>query len=151
MKKRKAFTLVELLVVISIIALLMSILMPALAAVRKKAQDIVCRANARSWGTLFAVYAEQNNGYLGGGRFLKWTWRYIHRTSKDYQQPQDEGEFYDDKKLLLCASATKVTRAIGENYGWEVEADAWYPNRAWGHYWKDDYWMKKVLCVTIRC
>ena len=47
MHRKKGFTLVELLVVITIIALLMSVLMPALARVRKQAKAVLCQANLR--------------------------------------------------------------------------------------------------------
>jgi len=64
MKMEKGFTLVELLVVISIIALLLSILMPALGKVRKQAQAIFCASNTRQAGISFQAYATENNGYL---------------------------------------------------------------------------------------
>jgi len=62
MRKLKGFTLIELLVVIAIIALLMSILMPALQRVRKQARSVMCQANLKQWGTIFAMYTDDNNG-----------------------------------------------------------------------------------------
>ncbi|MEN6386547.1 MAG: prepilin-type N-terminal cleavage/methylation domain-containing protein [Phycisphaerales bacterium] len=70
-KRRLGFTLVELLVVISIIALLLAILMPALSKARNQGRSIVCRKNLSQlvMGTL--LYAENNNrtmpiGFLAG-------------------------------------------------------------------------------------
>jgi len=57
-----AFTLVELLVVISIIALLLSILMPSLNKAREQAIRIVCAANMKSTGTSMAMYLDDNKG-----------------------------------------------------------------------------------------
>ncbi|MBC7783060.1 MAG: prepilin-type N-terminal cleavage/methylation domain-containing protein [Burkholderiales bacterium] len=62
MKKQKAFTLVELLVVIGIIALLISILLPALNKARAAAMKIKCAANLRSIGQSVFIYASSNRG-----------------------------------------------------------------------------------------
>ncbi|HUB24410.1 MAG TPA: prepilin-type N-terminal cleavage/methylation domain-containing protein [Tepidisphaeraceae bacterium] len=64
---RRAFTLVELLVVIGIIALLISLLLPALNKAKQEANLVECSANLRSIGQLCQVYAAENNGYLPYG------------------------------------------------------------------------------------
>jgi len=59
----RAFTLVELLVVIGIISLLISILLPALNKARQQANLIACQSNLRSMGQLIHIYESENNGY----------------------------------------------------------------------------------------
>ena len=61
---KSGFTLVELLVVISIIALLVSILMPALGKARKQAQQLVCSAHMKQFGLATHLYSMDNNDHL---------------------------------------------------------------------------------------
>src|SRR5690349_7996581 len=62
-RKRVAFTLVELLVVIGIIALLIAILMPALSKARDQANMIKCMSNMRQIGTAYLMHASEHRNH----------------------------------------------------------------------------------------
>lgn len=104
MRKLNGFTLIELLVVIAIIALLMAILMPALQRVREQARGVVCLSNLKQWGTIFALYTDDNNGFFpkrtsGSGRWINVLYDY----------------YYREAKIRVCPMAIKIMNPVYPN------------------------------------
>ena len=72
MQKKKGFTLIGLLVVITIIALLMGILVSTLNKARKQVKSVICQSNLKQWGVIFDMYVNDNDRC-----FMKVHWRCI--------------------------------------------------------------------------
>ncbi len=108
--RRHAFTLVELLVVIGIIALLISILLPSLNSARESARQVKCASNLRSIGQGIAIYVGENKGFLPASNFYKG----LHLENGTWQpnKPKDgyvhwSSYLYGDKSKLGTDNAYK--------------------------------------------
>ena len=107
---RRAFTLVEILIVIGIIALLISILLPAIISARESANRIKCATNLRTLGQMIVMFAHDHhdrvpqghdtpNAGIGG---VDTDWMY----TKDYFVLVDE--YGADQRLFICPSSSRA-------------------------------------------
>lgn len=105
----RGFTLVELLVVISIIALLVSILLPALNKARAQAQRTACAAHLHQNGLALVVYGGNYDGRLPvtEGEFGQWLWD-VHLTTTELflESGMDIDTLYCPSKYKTLAKDT---------------------------------------------
>ena len=64
--RHKGLSLIEILVVIAIIAILLTIVVPALQKCKKQGKDLVCANNLRQLGIAVSIYAQEKTAYPEG-------------------------------------------------------------------------------------
>ncbi|MFC1763903.1 type II secretion system protein [Planctomycetota bacterium] len=111
--KSKGFTLIELLVVIAVIAVLMSILMPALNRAREQGKRAMCLGNLKSLQLGWLMYADENEGKIvsGDAGFDERAW-----VGKTWVSGWQNGEKMAEKNQILEIQKGSLYKYMGNNY-----------------------------------
>jgi len=124
---KKLFTLMELLVVMTIIFFLLSLFLPALKSVRDSAKNISCLNNIKQVSLAMYAYAGDYNGLICLGTFKvspiatrPWlaviNGRGSHSDTPAY--PQAFPVYLSNLKMAVCPSAIEMTRTSPASYWW---------------------------------
>lgn len=105
---RRAFTLLELLVVMAILAILVLLLLPSILSSKRAAKKVVCINNCHQLATALLLYVADNNENFppASGASFNWTpgygWDTVTRADYWWNVTKP---YYKDSNLLLCPSA----------------------------------------------
>jgi len=130
-QRRLAFTLIEILVVVAIIALLVAILLPSLAKAREQGRQAVCGSNNRQIGIAMRIFAEEHKEYYPEMyRWFGWPIWYYNPDPDTFSSPLkgngwEEGHILKyvgkQEKVFLCPSddGSRRPRGPGEPQDFE--------------------------------
>lgn len=121
---RRAYTLVELLLVVSIVAMLASLLFPAFQTARQRAKEPPCIANLRQIGAAVAMYTQDFDDLYPNGADT------VHRYSYLWKPPQEEADRIRTSPILRSI----LRGYVREEQVWRCPSDRGLPEPLIGFY-----------------
>jgi prepilin-type N-terminal cleavage/methylation domain-containing protein len=112
--EKKGFTLIELLVVIAVIAILASLLLPALQSARERAYKTTCYNNLHEFGLAAAQYTNDFDGWLIGPRAIDVRGEYIYGNRNI--KSGSLWPYYEHKDLVICPRDRRALKDIGWSF-----------------------------------
>ena len=135
----RGFTLIELIVVLSVIALLGSILTPALLRAKHKARNLIKTNNFKQITIAANLFAAENNNWYPGsvatlGPQSRWNWHdprkitAAYTDSFEWHRAMSEylGSYIDGPEILVCPNGPGQKRDFKENLDEAWEKGDWY-------------------------
>lgn len=157
MKRTKGFTLVELLVVISIIAVLLAVLIPSLNKARLISQRILCMNNARQQYLIQLTYAQSNDG-----KFAQ-HWTNLPYTIKNTVIKKNDEEvslayylykpYVKDSRIFICpalirfAAESPIAWGMCRDTRWYSDKDGEYDKGGWDSTRPNSKELPNYICI----
>jgi len=169
--RRRAFTLIEMLVVTAIISTLVSLLLPSLGRAREAGRSSMCRSNQRQLATAATTYANDGQDWLNpledyrypGGVKVETTFRvllydYVGEMPKIFDCPSEQTAVYADG--LSQSDAAYGSLTLGPGTDWSRLYGVLHPYERWnasgigiaGVHWirnSDSNWAKRARALAF--
>ncbi len=107
---KKGFTIIELLVVITIVGMLIAVLLPAMGKAREGARRAQCLSNLRQISMAFYLYLDDHGEQFPPGGGSSNGAMFVSRVWENYLYPA----YIDDKNTFICKTPEKVNDYTGE-------------------------------------